>query len=203
MPISRCVRVATKGGGVRCCDSSRGLQAIVTHPLSQEVATAHLLSTAQLRLPAVVQLQLQVCIMGGSYGGYATLAGLTFTPELYKCGVDLVGISNVATFMKSIPPYWKPLRYEWITRVGDAENNATLNREISPYYHVNSMQAPLLIGQGANDPRVPQPESDQMFDAMKANGLPVEYVLYSGAWWCSVVEVKGLMVDCTPLRTAQ
>ncbi|WIA34269.1 hypothetical protein OEZ86_012612 [Tetradesmus obliquus] len=120
----------------------------------------------------------KVCIMGGSYGGYATLAGLTFTPELYSCGVDLVGISNVGTFMRSIPPYWKPLRYEWATRVGDAEKNETLNREISPYYHVDKIRAPLLIGQGANDPRVPQPESDQMFSAMKAKGLDVQYVLY-------------------------
>lgn len=87
--------------------------------------------------------------------------------------------------------------YEWATRVGDAEKNETLNREISPYYHVDKIRAPLLIGQGANDPRVPQPESDQMFSAMKAKGLDVQYVLYPGgcglfnccfvegfrAWW--------------------
>lgn len=120
-----------------------------------------------------------VCIFGGSYGGYATLAGLAFTPDVYACGVDLVGISNVGTFMKSIPPYWKPLRYEWLTRVGDAENNATLNREISPFFHTEQIRAPLLIGQGANDPRVPQPESDQMFNAMKKSGKDVTYVLYS------------------------
>jgi dipeptidyl aminopeptidase/acylaminoacyl peptidase len=72
-------------------------------------------------------------------------------------------------------------RYEWATRVGDAENNQTLNRQISPYYHVDKIKAPLLIGQGANDPRVPQPESDQMFAAMKAKGLDVQYVLYPGA----------------------
>lgn len=121
----------------------------------------------------------KVCIFGGSYGGYATLAGLAFTPEVYACGVDLVGISNVGTFMKSIPPYWKPLRYEWLTRVGDAEHNATLNREISPFFHTDQIRAPLLIGQGANDPRVPQPESDQMFNAMKKSGKDVTYVLYS------------------------
>jgi dienelactone hydrolase len=74
-------------------------------------------------------------------------------------------------------------RYEWATRVGDAEKNETLNREISPYYHVDNIKAPLLIGQGANDPRVPQPESDQMFRAMKAKGHDVQYVLYPGGLW--------------------
>jgi dipeptidyl aminopeptidase/acylaminoacyl peptidase len=121
----------------------------------------------------------RVCIMGGSYGGYAVLAGLAFTPQLYACGVDLVGISNVASFMKSIPPYWQPLRYEWLHRVGNVEGNATLNRRISPLFHVDKIRAPLFIAQGANDPRVPQAESDQMFTAMKAKGLDVRYMLYS------------------------
>ncbi|KAI8468869.1 MAG: acylamino-acid-releasing enzyme [Monoraphidium minutum] len=120
----------------------------------------------------------RVCIFGGSYGGYATLAGLAFTPDLYACGVDLVGVSNIATFMKSIPPYWKPLRYEWSTRVGDAEADAALNRRISPVFHADRIRAPLLIGQGGNDPRVPKAESDQMFSAMKARGLDVTYILY-------------------------
>jgi dipeptidyl aminopeptidase/acylaminoacyl peptidase len=120
----------------------------------------------------------RVCIMGGSYGGYAALAGLTFTPELYACGLDLVGISNVGTFMKSIPPYWEPMLQDFISRVGDVASNDTLNRAISPLFHVQRVRAPLLIGQGANDPRVPQAESDQMFKAMKARGLDVTYVLY-------------------------
>ena len=124
-------------------------------------------------------LLLQVCIFGASYGGYATLAGLTFTPELYACGVDVVGISNVATFLKEIPAYWKPIRIDFEYRVGDAEANETLNREISPVFHIDKIRAPLLIGQGANDPRVPKRESDQMFSAMKKKGLDVEYVLYT------------------------
>jgi len=120
----------------------------------------------------------KVCIYGASYGGYATLAGLTFTPELYACGVDLVGVSNVATFFKSIPPYWRPLRIDLVNRVGDVEANETLNREISPLFHVRNIRAPLLIGQGANDPRVKKAESDQMFAAMQKKGLDVKYVLY-------------------------
>ena len=122
---------------------------------------------------------IQVCIFGASYGGYATLAGLAFTPELYACGVDIVGISNVATFLRAIPPYWKPIRIDFVNRVGDAEANATLNKQISPIYHVHQIRAPLLIGQGANDPRVVKKESDQMFAAMKQKGLDVEYVLYT------------------------
>jgi dipeptidyl aminopeptidase/acylaminoacyl peptidase len=120
----------------------------------------------------------KVCIWGASYGGYATLAGLAFTPQLYACGVDLVGVSNVATFLKSIPPYWKPLRIDFVNRVGDAEANATLNQEISPVFHARNIQAPLLIGQGMNDPRVAKAESDQMFRAMKSKGLDVEYIMY-------------------------
>jgi dipeptidyl aminopeptidase/acylaminoacyl peptidase len=121
----------------------------------------------------------KVCISGGSYGGYATLAGLAFTPEMYACGIDLVGISNVGTFMRSIPPYWKPLQYEWTTRVGPADVDEALNRRISPLYHVHQIKAPLMIAQGAHDPRVPQAESDQMFRAMHTKGRPVEYVLYT------------------------
>jgi dipeptidyl aminopeptidase/acylaminoacyl peptidase len=121
----------------------------------------------------------KICIMGGSYGGYATLAGLTFTPDLYACGLDLVGISNVGTFMRSIPPYWQPLRFEWATRVGPADTDEAFNHKISPMYHVDKIRAPLFIAQGAHDPRVPQAESDQMFKAMFTKGLPVKYVLYT------------------------
>jgi dipeptidyl aminopeptidase/acylaminoacyl peptidase len=107
------------------------------------------------------------------------LAGLAFTPQLYACGVDLVGISNVASFMKSIPPYWEPILIDFIKRVGDVSKNDTLNRQISPLFSVDKIRAPLFIAQGANDPRVPQAESDQMFKAMKAKGLDVRYMLYS------------------------
>lgn len=121
----------------------------------------------------------KICISGGSYGGYATLAGLAFTPDLYACGLDLVGISNVGTFMKSIPPYWEPLRYEWTERVGPADVDEPFNRRISPMYHVDKIKAPLMIAQGAHDPRVPQAESDQMFRAMYTNKRDVQYVLYT------------------------
>eukprot|EP00775_Hariotina_reticulata_P002700 gene2700-3000_t len=121
----------------------------------------------------------KVCIMGASYGGYATLAGLTFTPELYACGVDIVGISEISTFMKSVPAYWRPLHYELLNRVGNAVKNSTFNKAISPYYHVDKVRAPLIIGQGANDVRVPQKQSDKMHQAMKAQGMDVTYVLYS------------------------
>ncbi|CAG9463374.1 unnamed protein product [Pedinophyceae sp. YPF-701] len=120
----------------------------------------------------------KVAIMGGSYGGYATLAGLTFTPELYCCGVDIVGPSHIKTLFESIPPYWKPMKKQLIQRVGDVEGDEEVNKKISPLFHVDKIAAPLLIGQGRNDPRVKVAESDQIYEAMKAKGLAVEYLLY-------------------------
>jgi dipeptidyl aminopeptidase/acylaminoacyl peptidase len=121
-----------------------------------------------------------VCIMGGSYGGYATLAGLTLTPTTFKCGVDIVGPSNLETLLASVPPYWKPLLAMFKTRVGDPdtdEGKAILKRA-SPLTHVAAIARPLLIGQGANDPRVKRAESDQIVAAMQQKGLPVTYVLF-------------------------
>lgn len=120
----------------------------------------------------------KVCIYGGSYGGYACLAGLTFTPDLYKCGVDIVGPSNVKTLLDSIPSYWGPLRNQMLLKIGDVDGDEAFNKKISPLYHVDQIKAPLLIGQGANDPRVKQAEADQIASSMKAKGIPVEYVLY-------------------------
>jgi dipeptidyl aminopeptidase/acylaminoacyl peptidase len=120
----------------------------------------------------------RVAIYGGSYGGYACLAGLTFTPDVYCCGVDVVGPSNIQTLFKSIPPYWAPLKKQLIDRVGDVESDEALNKQISPLYHIDNIKVPLLIGQGANDPRVKQAEADQIYEAMKAKGLPVAYYLY-------------------------
>lgn len=120
----------------------------------------------------------RVCIMGASYGGYAALAGLAFTPDLYACGVDLVGIANIGTFLASIPPYWRSILKDLEMRVGNLARNDTFNHAISPVFHVDQMRAPLLLAQGANDPRVPKAESDQMFRAMKAKGHDVTYVLY-------------------------
>lgn len=122
----------------------------------------------------------KVAIMGGSYGGYATLVGLTYTPDRFACGVDIVGPSNLMTLLQSIPEYWKPMMDMFTTRVGDprTEEGKLLLRERSPLTYANRIRKPLLIGQGANDPRVKQAESDQIVKAMKEQKIPVVYVLY-------------------------
>lgn len=122
----------------------------------------------------------QVAIMGGSYGGYATLAGLTFTPDKFACGVDIVGPSNLETLLGTIPPYWAPLVKIFHERMGDpnTEEGLALLKAASPLYKADQITKPLLIAQGANDPRVKQAESDQIVGAMKKAGIPVTYVLY-------------------------
>jgi dipeptidyl aminopeptidase/acylaminoacyl peptidase len=122
----------------------------------------------------------KVAIMGGSYGGYATLVGLTFTPEEFSCGVDIVGPSNLVTLLESIPPYWESFRKVFARAIGDPETEGGLSllKDRSPLTHVDKITKPLLIGQGANDPRVKQAESDQIVEAMKARGIPVTYVLF-------------------------
>jgi dipeptidyl aminopeptidase/acylaminoacyl peptidase len=120
----------------------------------------------------------KICIYGGSYGGYACLAGLAFTPDLYACGVDIVGPSNIKTLLDSIPPYWGPLRNAMLLKIGDVDQDEEFNKKISPLYHVGNIKAPLLIGQGANDPRVKQAEADQIAFSMQDKGIPVEYALY-------------------------
>lgn len=119
----------------------------------------------------------RIGIYGGSYGGYAVLAGLTFTPDIYACGVDYVGISNLFTFMKSIPPYWKPYMDMFHEMVGHPENDKQLLTETSPVFHVDKIKVPLLIAQGANDPRVAKSESDQIVDALKNRGIDVPYIV--------------------------
>ncbi|MFQ5737846.1 MAG: S9 family peptidase [Acidobacteriota bacterium] len=123
----------------------------------------------------------RVAIMGGSYGGYATLVGLTFTPDVFACGVDIVGPSNLRTLLETIPPYWKPLMDMWATRVGDprTEEGRKFLESRSPLNHVAEITKPLLIGQGANDPRVKQTEADQIVKAMQEKKIPVTYVVYS------------------------
>lgn len=121
----------------------------------------------------------KVAIMGGSYGGYATLVGLTFTPEVFAAGVDIVGPSNLITLMNSIPPYWEPLKAQFYHRVGNLETEEEFLKSRSPLFFIDRIQKPLLIGQGANDPRVKQAESDQIAAAMRQAGKPVEYVLYT------------------------
>jgi len=122
----------------------------------------------------------KVAIMGGSYGGYATLAGLTMTPDLYACGVDLVGPSNLITLLETVPPYWVPVLNMFRTRMGDdrTEEGRALLIERSPLTHVEKIKRPLLIAQGANDPRVKQAESDQIIEAMTTREIPVTYVLF-------------------------
>lgn len=127
-----------------------------------------------------IAIEDKVCIMGGSYGGYATLVGLTYTPEVFACGVDIVGPSSLVTLLQNIPPYWAPFMPVMKIRVGDVETpegQAEL-LEMSPLTKVDEIARPLLIGQGANDPRVTQLEADQIVEAMTAKGIPVTYVLY-------------------------
>ncbi|MGC0142358.1 alpha/beta fold hydrolase [Pseudactinotalea sp. Z1732] len=121
-----------------------------------------------------------VGIMGGSYGGYATLAGLTMTPTTFACGVDIVGPSNLNTLIETVPPYWASFFEQIARRIGDPRTEAgkALLDERSPLTHVDNIVRPLLIGQGANDPRVKQTESDQIVESMSAKGIPVTYVLF-------------------------
>ena len=121
----------------------------------------------------------RIAIMGGSYGGYATLAGLTFTPDVFACGVDIVGPSNLITLINSVPPYWKPMMSMFAHRVGDIETEEEFLRSCSPLFYADRIQKPLLIGQGANDPRVKQAESEQIVAEMREKGKPVQYALYT------------------------
>jgi dipeptidyl aminopeptidase/acylaminoacyl peptidase len=117
----------------------------------------------------------KVCIMGGSYGGYATLAGVAYSPDAYACGVDIVGPSNLNTLLKTIPPYWSTLLAVFHKRMGD---NEEILKSQSPLFKADQIKAPLLIGQGANDPRVNKAESDQIVAAMRKNNKPVEYFVF-------------------------
>ena len=121
----------------------------------------------------------RVAIMGGSYGGFATLAGVTFTPDLYAAGVDIVGPSSIPTLLASIPPYWAPMKKLFSVRVGDPDDPAELAKlkAQSPLYSAKKIKAPLLVIQGANDPRVKQAESDQIVAALRDAGRPVEYLV--------------------------
>jgi dipeptidyl aminopeptidase/acylaminoacyl peptidase len=120
----------------------------------------------------------RVAIMGGSYGGYAALVGATFTPDVFRCAVDIVGPSNLITLIESFPAYWKPNIARWHRRVGNPETERDFLWARSPLSRVDDIQIPMLIGQGANDPRVTQIESEQIVDAMKAKGIDHEYLLF-------------------------
>ncbi len=139
-----------------------------------------LLDAVQWSIRKGIADEKRVAIMGGSYGGYATLVGLTFTPDVFACGVDIVGPSSLVTLLESIPPYWKPMLDVFTQRVGDhqTENGRAMLTERSPLHRADKIRKPLLIGQGANDPRVKQAESDQIVSAMQKKDIPVTYVLF-------------------------
>ncbi|MBD0253199.1 MAG: S9 family peptidase [Rubrobacter sp.] len=120
----------------------------------------------------------RVAIFGGSYGGYAALAGATFTPDLFRCAVDIVGPSSLITLINSIPPYWKPLLATFHERVGNPETEEDFLKSRSPLFYVDRVRIPMLIAQGANDPRVKQAESEQFVAAMKEKGIDHEYLLF-------------------------
>lgn len=120
----------------------------------------------------------KLAIYGGSYGGYAALVGATFTPDLFTCAVDIVGPSNIITLIESVPPYWKPLIATFTERVGNPETEADFLKSRSPLFFVENIKIPLLIAQGANDPRVKQAESEQIVAAMKERGIDHEYLLF-------------------------
>ncbi|GAA5235216.1 S9 family peptidase [Verticiella sediminum] len=119
----------------------------------------------------------RIGIYGASYGGYATLAGVTFTPELYAAAVDYVGVSNLFTFMNTIPPYWEPMLVQMRDMVGDPERDKERLAATSPALHAERIRTPLFIAQGARDPRVNKAESDQIVEALRARGVDVEYMV--------------------------
>jgi dipeptidyl aminopeptidase/acylaminoacyl peptidase len=123
----------------------------------------------------------EIAIYGGSYGGYAALAGVTFTPEVFACAVDIVGPSNIKTLIAAIPPYWKPIRSMFDVRMGNVDDpkDAELIRNASPLFKADKIARPLLIGQGANDPRVNKAESEQIVSAIEKNKGKATYVLYT------------------------
>jgi dipeptidyl aminopeptidase/acylaminoacyl peptidase len=120
----------------------------------------------------------RIAIYGGSYGGYAALVGATFTPDTFRCAVDIVGVSNLITFIKSVPPYWSAFLDDLHRRVGHPEKDAEFLRDRSPLSYVDKIRIPMLIAQGANDPRVKQAESEQIVAAMREKGIDHEYLLF-------------------------
>jgi dipeptidyl aminopeptidase/acylaminoacyl peptidase len=120
----------------------------------------------------------KVAIGGGSYGGYMTLAGLAFRPDEFDAGVDLFGISNWVRTLKSIPPWWESFREALYAEMGNPETDSAYLYSISPLFHADKITKPLIVLQGANDPRVIKPESDDIVNAVKANGVPVEYIVF-------------------------
>jgi len=121
----------------------------------------------------------RLAIMGGSFGGYSTLRALTLHPDLYACGVDVVGPADLATLMNSIPDYWKPVKKRWLRRIGDVTTDQALNEKLSPLYHAADIRVPLLIGHGFYDPRVKVSQSEKIVETIRKNGGKVTFVVYS------------------------
>lgn len=119
----------------------------------------------------------RIAIYGASYGGYATLAGITYTPDLYAAALDYVGVSNLLSFMQTIPPYWKPYLEMMHEMVGNPDTELELLKTASPVFHVNQIKTPLFVAQGAKDPRVNINESNQIVEALKKRGVAVEYMV--------------------------
>jgi dipeptidyl aminopeptidase/acylaminoacyl peptidase len=120
----------------------------------------------------------RIAIYGGSYGGYAALVGATFTPDVFRCAVDIVGVANIKTWIEGVPAYWKPMLDMLHVRVGDPETEEDFLWSRSPLSKVDQIKIPMLIAQGANDPRVPQAESEQIVAAMKDKGIAHEYMVF-------------------------
>jgi dipeptidyl aminopeptidase/acylaminoacyl peptidase len=119
----------------------------------------------------------RIAIYGGSYGGYATLSGLTKTPDLYACGISYVGVSNLFTWIESIPPYWKPYLDMIYEMVGHPERDRERLEATSPFFNAARIVVPLLVVQGANDPRVRKQESDQIVERLRERGVDVTYMV--------------------------
>jgi len=121
----------------------------------------------------------RLAVMGGSFGGYSVLRALTLHPDLYACGVDVVGPADLATLMNSIPDYWKPVKKRWLRRIGDVTTDQALNEKLSPLYHAANIRVPLLIGHGQFDPRVKLSQSEKIVETIRKNGGKVTFVVYS------------------------
>ncbi len=119
----------------------------------------------------------KIGIYGASFGGYAALAGIAFTPDLYAAAVDYVGVSNIFTLLETLPPYWETQRNQFYERIGHPEKDKELLKAVSPVFHVDKIKTPLFVAQGANDPRVNKQESDQIVQALKKRGVEVEYMV--------------------------
>jgi dipeptidyl aminopeptidase/acylaminoacyl peptidase len=120
----------------------------------------------------------RIGIAGGSYGGYMTLAALAFHPDAFNVGVDIFGVSNWLRTLKSVPPWWESFREALYQEIGDPAKHEQMLKDVSPLFHADKIKKPLLVIQGANDPRVIKPESDDIVQAVQKNKVPVEYVVF-------------------------